>query len=493
MSKYAWDNGNIRPISDEIEGQQTLAIDNNMNVDVAEEYEKPAIIDEAGKPAPDKELELIKGGRFNAKLFHEYYEDHTEKVLHSLLNMQSNDNPLKKGGDSIAFRCSAIINQNRQNYTVPQNTLLDIITARMSSRPHDNYYIITAKEIIKELPYTDKTYVYKIMSKASKELNRSPFIFEIELDNGKKKTLEFQWNEVLMYNGADSLDDDEDAYISFTPTKFFRILTLSSTIMHGAHYPVGVSAQISSKYARNLFYYLEDMKNYREYPGATPGRFVLSLDDFQQIVKYPSSYRTTDIRRYVLDVSVEEINQVNGIDFTFEYEFIKTGQAGSKKKISHIGFTIKKILDSKIVDENTATKVEISASDDAPLQVLKGIGLSDEECKDVLKKYNANNRNLVFLTQAITSVVTTNNVKSKCALLCHIMEEGLKNNLSYEENMKRIKEEKPQKKNTFNNFNQRNHSERYYALLERRSLGIELTEEEQEELKEEEKRNRSGV
>lgn len=463
MNGYTWDNGNVRPVTaDEIDGQQKLTFDDNMNVNTEKEPEtKPAVVDENGQPADETALELIKGGKFNAKLFHEQYEDNTEKVLYSLLSMQSNDNPLKKGGDSIAFRCSAIIIQNRQNYTVPQNTLLDIITARMSSHPEDSYYVITAKELIDELPYTDKTYIYKIMSETCKELNRSPFIFEIDLDNGKKKTLEFQWNEVLMYNGAENLDTDEDAYISFTPTKFFRILTLSSTIMHGSHYPIGVAASIQSKYARNLFYYLEGMKNYREYPTATPGQFTLTLEEFQYIIKYPSSYRTTDIRRFVLEKAVEEINSVKGVDFSFTYEFIKTGKEGRKKKITHIRFMISKVLENK-PEEPKEIEEKPSVDDEAPLQVLKGIGLSDKECKDVLVKYKANNRDLIFLTQAITSVVTSKDVKSKCALLCHIMDEGLSASFSYEENQKR----NFKKENSFTDYGGRKHDEEYWKGVE---------------------------
>lgn len=459
MSGYKWDSGNIRRITDkdEIEGQQSLSMDENMNLDIKEEHPKPEIVDEDGKDATNTALELIKGGRFNAKLFHEQYEDNTEKVLYTLLAMQSNDNPLKKGGDSIAFRCSAIIIQNRQNYTVPQNTLLDIITARMSTFPENNYYIITAKELMDELPYEDKGYIYKIMSKACKELNRSPFIFEIDLGNGKKKPLEFQWNEVLMYNGSDSLDNDEDAYISFTPTKFFRILTLSSTIMHGAHFPVGVSAQISSKYARNLFYYLEDMKNYREYPTATPGVFTLSLEELQYIIKYPASYRPTDIRRFVLEIAANEINRAKGMDFTFDYEFLKTSKKGEKKKITHVRFKILKIYDTQEKMDPIPIEDKKSSEDDAPIQVLKGVGLSDDEIKSVIKKYKKNDRDLIFLTQAITSVVTTNNVKSRCALLCHIMDNGLNANFSEQENKKR--KEKPQSNNSFHNFEQRRYDE----------------------------------
>ena len=414
-------------------------------------------------------LELIKGGRFNVKLFYEQYEKNTEKVLYALLSMQSNNNPLKKGGDSIAFRCSALIIQNRQNYTVSQNTLLDIITARMSSFPENNYYVIKAKELIEELPCYERKYIYQLMADGCRELNTSPFIFEINLEDGKKQTFEFQWNEVLNYHGINNLEAGQDAYISFKPTKFFRILTLSSTIMHGAHYNVGVSAQISSKYARNLFYYLESMKNYREYPNATPGRFTLSLEELQYIVKYPIKYRPTDVRRNVLEITVEEINRIENVDFTFRYELIKTDQGGRKKQISHVKFIISQILDEK-------TKERLALEEDmksAPFQMLKGVGFTKDECFDILKKYKAKNRDIGFLTQAIMSLATSTNVKSKCALLCHIMENGLDAKFTYEENMKRVLAKKEEKVNKFHNFEQRNYD---YDELERMLLTTRVSE-----------------
>ena len=233
--------------------------------------------------------------------------------------------------------------------------------------------------------------------------------------------------------------------------------------MHGAHYPVGISAQISSKYARQLFYYLADMKNYKEYPTATPGIFTLSLEEFQYIMQYPDSYRPTDVRRFVLDISVEEINRIDGIDFVFQYEFVKTGKPGSKKKITHIKFIISKVIDGKNSEPIEIEAKPITEEDMAPLQVLKGIGLSEQECQDVLIKYKKNQRDLIFLTQAITSVVTMNDIKSKCAVLCHIMDNGLNPNMTMEKNQKRNMQTK---KNNFQNYEQRDYD---YDLLEKQS------------------------
>lgn len=484
MADYEYRNNNYYPVNNEeydnnlIDGQQSFDIMPDGTLDVMNSEPKAMIVNEDGSDAfePDKNaLQLIRGGKFDARMFHEQFEDHTEEVLNALLAMQSNENPLKKGGDSIAFRCNAMILQNRQNYTVPQNTLMDIIAAHMSSRPDDKYYIIKAKDVVAMLPYEDKTYAYKLMSKTCKELNRQPFLFEIPLSNGKKRPLELHWNTTLTYNGSDAIEDGEDAYISFTPTKFFRILTASSTIMSGAHYPVGVPAQISSKYVRHLFYYLESMKNYREYPNATPGMFKLSLDDLQYIVRYPSSYRTTDIRRFVLDKAEEEISRIEQIDFTFRYEFIKTSRDGAKKKITHVLFVISTTYNITTKSEPIAIEEKSTMDDTAPLQVLAGVGLDTQQCKDVLKKYKKNNRDLIFLTQAITSVITNTGIIDKCAVLCKIMDEGLNENMTADKNMEHLKQKKSQK-NKFNDFEQREYNNDELEKMFARNPYTDITE-----------------
>ncbi len=58
----------------------------------------------------------------------------------------------------------------------------------------------------------------------------------------------------------------DNAHIVIIPTPFFKLLTLSSTIMHGAHYSIEISSSIIGKYARNLYYILESRKNIEHIP-----------------------------------------------------------------------------------------------------------------------------------------------------------------------------------------------------------------------------------
>ena len=336
-------------------------------------------------------LELIKPGKFDIRKFHAEFEDNTEKVLLELLALQSNNNPLKKGGPGIAYRCDAIILANRQHFSIQENTLFDIISSNISSNPKNSSYTIYAKDVSQYLSYTDNSYVYKILKDATDTLSNKPLLFEITLESGKKRVLKVPWYKILTYCGQDLADDDEGAYISFTPSDLFKMLMISSTVMHGAHYSLKASTKIQSKYVRNLYYFLETRKNYKEYQGATIGRFSISLEDLRVLVGYPESYRATDVRRYILDAAVKEINSIDEIDFTLEYELKKT-----QRKITGVEIQINKTTP---VEEPVELEIEdISGLDEESqmvLNILKANGINEEESKRVLNKYKKNQRDII--------------------------------------------------------------------------------------------------
>ena len=267
------------------------------------------------------------------------------------------------------------------------------------------------------------------------------------------------WYKILTYCGQDLADDDEGAYISFTPSDLFKMLMISSTVMHGAHYSLKASTKIQSKYVRNLYYFLETRKNYKEYQGATIGRFSISLEDLRVLVGYPESYRATDVRRYILDAAVKEINSIDEIDFTLEYELKKT-----QRKITGVEIQINKTTP---VEEPVELEIEdISGLDEESqmvLNILKANGINEEESKRVLNKYKKNQRDIIFLTQALTAVAASKNVKSKTALLCYKMEHGI------DAVQKEVSSE-----NKFNNFNQRVYD---YGELEKTLLTTEVPKE----------------
>lgn len=444
------------------------------------ETPKSEIVGEDTQNSQDDPLELIKPGKFDIRNFHKEFQDNSEKVLYKLLSIQSNDQPLKKGGMGIGYRCDAIILANRQLFTIQENTLFDIISAYMSSRPDDETYCIYPKDVLKYLPYTDTTYVYKIFSEATDTLSNKPLLFDITDDNGKSRRVKVPWYTIFTY--VRKAEDCENAYISFTPSPLFKALMISSTITHGAHFSVFVSSQIQSKYVRNLFYVLESMKNRTEYVGAVPGIVTLSFNELQSLIGYPASYRTTDIRRFILEPAVEDINKLEGVDFTFSFTLKKT-----KTKFTHVIFKITQIIEpkepKKLEDRSSTTNMQnmnsdtvtedekypdnvkekknvTAKEDELILTMLEANGLTKSECKMVLSKYHKFNRNITFFSQALTNVISSRKIRSKAAVLAYIMENGL----GTEPNSDKSKGK------GFNNFEQRDYD---YTELEKVLLGLQ--------------------
>ena len=367
-------------------------------------------------------LKLLTPNAFDIRNFHQSFKDNTEEALMQLLAMQDNEHPLKKGGEEVAFRCDILIMLNRQKFNAYENTLFDLLCGYVSSKPHDNHYVIYPKDVMRLVNYSDPSYVYKLLKEATESIGSKPLLFDVTLENGKKQIISIPWHEILTY--SDKNTNDEASFISFTPSRFFRMMLVSATVTHGAFYRIGVSSMIQSKYVRNLFYILQSRKTYKVHPGAKMGEFRISLEDFQILIGYPENYRPTDVRRNILESGKEEINSLENCDFTFDYEMIKTATGNERKKFTHIDFFIS--------DKAKTLKIEQKEAGKAPdpnIEVVKSmlmaVEMTDAERQSVIAKYQKYNRDITFLTQAIAKVLNSPSVRSKAAVLSHIMENGL--------------------------------------------------------------------
>lgn len=375
-------------------------------------------------------LDLIRPGKFDIRNFHEEFSDRSAEVLEKLLMLQSNDNPLKKGGSGIAFRCDAIILANRQEFNNIENTVFDLISGVISSNPDDMSYKIYAKDAKQYVDFKDEGYIYRILKEGTDSMSNKPFLFDLELPNGAKRRVKVPWYSVLTYYDQNVKDEDENAYISFTPTPFFKVLMLSSTISHGAHYSVSVSSKIRPKYVKTLYYFLTSRVNYREYPMATPGVFKISFADLRDIVKYPKTYKNAEFKRSVLDNAVHIINGIAENSFYFDYELINEKNKRGRSSLS----AVRIILSKKSEIEEQRAQPQIEQKEEKKEQqeqdvlvesILKGQGLTGKDIQNVIRKYNENHRDIVFLTQAITKTASVKKVRSVAAYLCAIMENGL--------------------------------------------------------------------
>lgn len=399
-------------------------------------------------------LSLIKPEKFDIQNFTSTFEDKTKEVLSQLQKMQSNSNPLKKGGSSIAYRCDVIILKNRQRFTTKGNTIYDIISGFISSNPDNDVYTITVEDVQKILN-TKSKYVYEVMREGVCELQEKPFIFEAQPTVGKKKTIAIPLYSILAYESKKMDDEIEMSYISFKPSPFFKMMTLAASVVHGAYYTVQAASKISSNYSKQLYYFLCTEKNYREYPGATPGIIQIPLDELQNIIGYPESYTPAYVKRNVLETAYKQINSIPEIDFMFEYKMIKTRPENVKKLITtHVQFIItsKKVIEDKdkttIEVEDNPVKISSEQADKVSLmQMLASIGLTEKQIDDVLVKYYANNRNMPFMIQAIAKVSVNDKIRSKTAVLCYMMDHGL----NYEG---QVEEQKQKSSNAFNQYRQ---------------------------------------
>ena len=402
--------------------------------------EENDVVDESGLPVTFDKNEIIL---WDEAKFYDNFEHNADYALKMILSIQSNDNPLKKGGEDIGFRCDSIIFKNRQQYSPAENTIFDIITGVISTNPDDNAYKIYIKDIVKHIGYNDEKYIYRILKKDFDKLKKKPLLIDIPGNADDAEPMEISWWLLCDYNSAEDCKKKgkpDNAHIVIIPTPFFKLLTLSSTIMHGAHYSIEISSSIIGKYARNLYYILESRKKYRAYPDAVPGVFTFTLEELQNLLTYPSSYRATDVRRRILDEAKEEINNLPNSDIQFDYELLKTG-----KSFTHVRFHVYDIYDTAKIEQNDLSnqKEIIDVKDNTVVGLLKGFGFSDKDIEKIYVVYDETNSDIKKLTAAITKTFESSDIKSKTSYLCKLLQNGL------------YKEQPAKSKNTFNNFNQR--------------------------------------
>ena len=155
--------------SNDVQGQVSMEFNSENDVSIiSSEAEKEPILEESGLPASIEKNEMTL---WDEAEFYDNFEDNAKEALQMLLSVQSNENPNKKGGEDIGFRCDSIIFKNRQQYSVTENTIFDIITGYISSYPDNKSYKIYIKDIAKYIGYNDKNYIYRVFKKDFDKLN----------------------------------------------------------------------------------------------------------------------------------------------------------------------------------------------------------------------------------------------------------------------------------------------------------------------------------
>ncbi len=412
------------------------------------------IVDSDGMPVISEDELALKNyvkEAISVDNFIETFTTNAHETLIKLLALQDNAHPLKKGGINIAYRTNALITHCRMEFSAEENVVFDAILGMMSSFPEEKCYKIEPTSFLKYSRYSNPKYLYTVFKKGTKKLRERTLIFENLGPNGEDD-VSVPWFDVLRYHKGTGYNKDESAYIEFAPSEFFKDLALCSQLVHGAYGALEVTTQLQGKYSIALYWMLESKKKYREYPGATPGVFRMSIEELRHQFSIPPKYSAADIKRRVLDPSMKSINAVAECDFYFDYEVIKVNGSPA---VAGYQFEVK----AKNYIESEKTPQIEQVEDEFFIKIkmfleTSGIEFSDSDIKKVCSQAKRCNKDAMYMMQIILAFKkrldddTLEPVEDKLSYLCKMIELGTSDNVT------KPKKAKKKTDNDFNNFKQ---------------------------------------
>lgn len=409
---------------------------------------KPAEVDETGLSIPGEDEAQIKAfikEAISIDNFIETFNENSHLTLLKLLALQDNKHPLKKGGVNIAYRTDALIMHCKMEFSAEENVVFDAILGTMSTFPENRSYRIAPTDFVKFSKYDNVQTLYRTFRSGTKKLKDRHLVFD-ELGPDGKDDIEVPWFNVLRYHNATK---DENAFIEFVPSDFFKDLALCSQIVHGAYGALEVTTQLRGKYTIALYWFLENKKDFKTYKGAKPGIFEMSMEELKHQFSIPQSYGKTDMERRVLEPAKVSINNVQECDFTFDYLPLKANGsvAGYRFLITKKNYIDAKPEEVKIID------VDPFEDQIKMLLDMTGVAFDSTEISNIYKCAKRNNRDAAFMMQIISAFKTRldnqelNDVEDRLAYLCAMIENGTSGKVTVS----------PTKKssNSFNNFSQR--------------------------------------
>ena len=357
------------------------------------------ILDETGLAIISEDESKIKSyvkGAISVDNLVETFNDNSHETLLKLLALQDNKHPLKKGGIGIAYRTDALIMHCKMEFSAEENVVFDAILGTISSFPSDKTYKIEPGSFLKFSKYKVENTMYDVFRKGTNKLKDRHLMFE-NLGPDGEDDIVVPWFDILRYHKKGKNNDV--AYIEFKPSDFFKDLALCSGLVHGAFGSLEVTTQLQGKYTIALYWFLENMKNYREYPNATPGLFDISTEELKHQFSIPETYQKADIERRVLKPAYESINSISECDFTFEYE---------PKKVNnkHVGYSFR-VKNKNYIDTTARDIVEIEKKEIDPIEEqiknflkFSGAAFSEEELDRIYQISKKFNRDAGFMLQA---------------------------------------------------------------------------------------------
>lgn len=413
------------------------------------------VIDSDGNPVVSEDEETlttyIKQAISVENLFATFHESAHQTLL-KLLALQDNAHPLKKGGIGIAYRTDALIMHCKMEFSAEENIVFDAILGSMSSYPENTYYKIEPASFLKYSKYKNPKYIYTVFQNGVNKLRKRQLVFD-NLGPDGRDDIYVNWYDILRYHKGHGKDKDKEeaAYIEFVPSEFFKDLALCSQLVHGAYGALEVTTQLQGKYTIALYWFLENKKLHKEYPGATPGVFSMDIDEMKLQFSIPKSYSSSDIKRRVLDPAMNSINSVDECDFVFSYEAVKLRGNGTV-----VGFRFK-IKTKKYIAANK--KMAIEERDDLFIKIkmfleTSNIDFTDSEIKKVCAQARRLDRDAMYMMQIVLGFrkrlddEELEPIEDKVSYLCKMIELGTS------ETAIKTKKSKKKDDNPFNNFKQ---------------------------------------
>lgn len=428
----------------------------NMGNIVDRDEVKADVVDETGLAIQSEDEEKIKQYIKNAISIDslvETFNDNSHETLLKLLALQDNKNPLKKGGIGIAYRTDALIMHCKMEFSAEENVVFDAILGTLSTFPDNKTYRIEPSAFTKFAKYKSENTLYDTFKSGSEKLLKRHLIFE-NLGPEGNDDIVVPWFDILRYHKKDK--NNGAAYIEFKPSDFFKVLALSSGLVHGAFGSLEVTTQLQGKYTIALYWFLESKKRYREYPTATPGYFEISIEEFRHQFSIPKSYVYSMIESRVLQPAYNSINSIEQCDFTFEYETVKEG-----KKVLGYKFNVQE----KRYIEGTATEIveiEEKPNDNAfservsTILLVSGINFDSDEIDRISNCLERNNKDVMDLMAVLPlfkSRVENKNlepIEDKTAYICSLIQGDTTPKPTKQAG-------KGKSNNNFNNFSQRDY------------------------------------
>lgn len=208
--------------------------------------------------------------------------------------------------DLTIYKSNDLIQASYKLSLIEQRILLSCIGKVDSRKPahvQENRFRLSASEYLDRFPDANRKNAYRDLRDAAVDLFRR----EVKITIGKKTTLLHWCTEATYHDGEGWVE------LAFTPQIAPYLTALGPKF---TKYEITQIAGLRSSYSLRLFEMLMQFKS--------TGLLVVDLEKFINWLQLPYE-RYTDIRRFVIDVAVKELNTKSNMHI--EWKAIKAGRS----------------------------------------------------------------------------------------------------------------------------------------------------------------------